>query len=498
MRRMIFSLMIACLLCVPLFIGGCEPSNTINPDVEAFVNDFLKLENYYKSRVELESWNRLSGPTVDSLDYFKGKLNYLLTDASQLEAAGRLIRVEKDPLLKEKLRYIHRMCLLATVEASSDISRLRESLAKMIASSNQDGPSADIYQDLSRLARVRNQAASRFGYNSYFDLLLYCRDVSRAEYFDLIEQVDDATGARFDQIIDSLSNLRENVKLSMVEVSLSFGKGTSQSGDASITSNYLALIKETLGGLGFNFESLPIYIAEASGKRIDNHNRLMMVDIPNDIRIVVSSTDPGFDLSDLFHLIGKAIYLVHIDQRNQYFRRSPSAGFELGMSGIIGRLVDLKDWKRKYGGLPEPKIMSQAAGKEFYKLFDLRRELIGMKFEYDLYQDPFADLKERHCQLFEEYTGLSCSVSSQDLKDGLRPVSNSLHHYDVLVGEVVASQIYHYINSKYGSVLDNVRTREFLVQNMYRLGARDDWKVMIERGTGEDVRAEYLLSAFGD
>ena len=60
------------------------------------------------------------------------------------------------------------------------------------------------------------------------------------------------------------------------------------------------------------------------------------------------------------------------------------------MSQMIGRLVEMKDWKRKYAGLPEPKVLAESAGQEFYNLYRLRRELTNNRFQFELYDDPFA------------------------------------------------------------------------------------------------------------
>jgi len=66
-----------------------------------------------------------------------------------------------------------------------------------------------------------------------------------------------------------------------------------------------------------------------------------------------------------------------------------------------------------------------------------------------------------------------------------------------LIASCIAAQTYNYLNEKYGSILDNQHTREFLVQNFYRFGCLEDWTTLLERGTGEKLQARYYLD-YGD
>ncbi len=491
MKRLTFLILAVCLLIGLINFIGCEQEVQKSTDVDAFVNDFFKLNNYYASRIEMETWRRLSGQPNDSLDYFKNKQVAFLSDSQKRDATVRLIRIEKNESLKEKLKHMHRICLLATIEANSDVVRVRDSFISSNFLSSPSGASAEFSQALSRLARTRNQAASRLGYNSYFDLLLYCEGIDRGEYLKFLKMVDDATSPRFKQIVDSV------LKVSG-ESTISFDGTASRKLSQAESTDYLGLIKKTVGGLGYNFEAMPIYLSEGTGNRQDKRTQLFRIDIPNDIRIIVNNSKDGFQLSDLFNHIGQAIYLINIDQRDQFYRQPPSVGFELGMAQMLGRLVGMKDWKRKYAGMPEPMVLSESTGQELSNLYRIRQELVYSRFQFELYNDPFAELEETYGRLYEECIGVPCNSPQGIWQDNSDFIMRPLHNYDVLVGEVVAAQIYYYIDSKYGSVLDNPRTREFLVQNMYRHGARDSWKVLLERGTGQEISAEFLLSAFRD
>jgi len=164
--------------------------------------------------------------------------------------------------------------------------------------------------------------------------------------------------------------------------------------------------------------------------------------------------------------------------------------FEAGAARMISALIELGNWKLKYAGMPEPLAATSTATGRVRSLYDLRKALVEISFERRLYTDPFVDLQKAYAELFEKYMMIPLEVDVRPWAD-IDFVTNAVRKQNQLVGVCIAAQTYHYLRDKYGAVLDNQHTKEFLVQNYYRFGARDDWQTLLERGTGERLKAEY-------
>ena len=63
-----------------------------------------------------------------------------------------------------------------------------------------------------------------------------------------------------------------------------------------------------------------------------------------------------------------------------------------------------------------------------------------------------------------------------------------------LVAKIIAAQSVNYMNDYLGQPVDNLRTSAFLIQNYYRFGSRYSWTELLERGTGEKLNPEHLIS----
>ena len=75
--------------------------------------------------------------------------------------------------------------------------------------------------------------------------------------------------------------------------------------------------------------------------------------------------DGAASLERLFRRTGQAVYAAKIEQREYLKAQAPAPCFREAMAMISAGLVDLYEWKQKYGGLPEPAISRQTTGHEF-------------------------------------------------------------------------------------------------------------------------------------
>ena len=164
---------------------------------------------------------------------------------------------------------------------------------------------------------------------------------------------------------------------------------------------------------------------------------------------------------------------------------------------IAAALTELDGWKTVYAGMPEPLVRQLRGVEVFRNLYNVRLMLVALLFEQAMYKDPFSDLDETYRRLFEEIM----AMAPADTRGAWVRTDYVLHpvtRQNDFLGRCIAAQTYRYLTDKYGSVLDNQRTREFVTQNVFRFGARDSWQVLLERGFGDKLTADYLLDITGN
>lgn len=116
-------------------------------------------------------------------------------------------------------------------------------------------------------------------------------------------------------------------------------------------------------------------------------------------------------------------------------------------------------------------------------------------FEKELYKDPLADLNAHYTAIQNKVLDLTDDANGYPWAVNGNFIEAPAQSANRLLGFVVGAQLSHYLNDKYGSMLDNEKTREFLVQNIFRFGAREDWVLLVERATGERLTPNYLVSS---
>ena len=503
---------------------SCSTRHITPEEITAFVDDFEKKAEYLSRRLAETRWDYYLRSESDSLEFFLSAYRAMYADPGQLATIKSYLSLVKDETYRRKLELIYRGCQRGAVDYDRNLLSLvgslashwgresktvsfegnpvsREQLRRRLASETDRGKRREIYMALNRgddriaeelgpLARKRNQAASRLGYNSYYDLMLKAEGLDKAELIDLIDDLDRLSADSYRRTLDSLKDVLKIDQIGEGDLWYILYRNDEQCEIYYSADRQNSLLEATVNGLGFKLRSLPIYFGAVSSDVRGPGSAVLPVQAPNDIRIPVEIRDGEQSLARLFEQVGKALYAVNIEPQDFLLAHPPASCFEQGAARMISVLIESGNWKVKYGGLPEPLASASLAAGRVRALYELRRALVEIGFERRLYTDPYADLHQVYAQLFEKYMMIP-------LETGIRPwadiafVTEAVGRQNRLVGECVAAQTYHYLRGKYGAVLDDQNTKAFLVQNYYRFGARDDWQKLLERGTGERLKAEY-------
>ena len=503
---------------------SCTAKRASQAEIVAFIDALEGKLEYVNRRVEQCRWEYYTTGQSDSLAVFHDAYVRLLTEPGLAGRVKQYLSIAHDDKSRRKLDLLYRRCLREIVnndssvkEMAGKLSRLaelsrpayegqtytRHELFTMIKSEPNRYRRQAIYSaavsvvdeivpGLEVLAGLRNRAAVGFGYGSYYELMLRTDGIIMSDFQDLLEDLDNRTAAAYAKTLDSLKRSLKSLDVQIWDIEFAFRETDVAADQYFPVDNQVKLAAATLDTLGFALAGSPIYLgAMASG--VGDTPMIMPVHIPDDIRVPLRAESGTLSMRHLFFQIGRALYTANIDRQDFLFAQPASSCFCEGMTRVIGGLAETSAWYRKYAGMPDPLVMELAARDDFFRLFNLRLALVNLHFERLLYTDPSANLDHVYAGLFEKYMMFP-------LEAGLRPwaadagfITEPVSIQNGVLGQCIQAQVWHYLTEKHGTVLDDRQLRKYLYQNLYRSGSREDWPVIIERATGEELQARYFL-----
>lgn len=516
-----------CSIVFILCAGNAPAQEQSAGEKPAFITDFTAKLSYVERQVALARWEYLTTGRADSLDIYIDWYDALVGNPKNPDSIAQLISREKDRRVKRQLELLRRQTLRPAVDNTPEVRQyLRlhrdalidgplqfegkattsdELLATLTTTSNRSrrqaiyeglvGPATARAEIITELARLRNQAAAELGYTSFYDLLLEANGIDKELLENLVSEVDELTAEPYQAIVDSLQRALNVNRLSAWDIDFAFRRATNQAAGYFRAENHLGLAKETLNGLGIKLDALPIYFAPVAEAVDFNGPELITVAIPHDFRIPLGQRGGGEMFNRFMAVIFEALYGYNMDDAEYMYLRPPAPCMNDALYWLVTDLVENDGWNRKYAGMPEPLVILLRTKHRFERLYRVRKALAMIELEGALYKDPLADLNTRYAAIEDKYMGVVdvANVFPWAVDPGL--INNPGKSANALVGFVIGAQISNYLTEKYGTILDNQRTREFLVQNIFRFGAREKWQLLVERATGEMISPKYIVSA---
>lgn len=344
---------------------------------------------------------------------------------------------------------------------------------------------------VTQLMKLRNRAAARIGFNSYYDLMLSADGLDKSEYLGWLREWDRLSAEPYRRALDSVARDLGGENLRPWDID--FARGNLNPVEYYPVEQQVPRLKSTLMGIGFNLDKWPIYFANGAIPAEDPSGGVIKVHIPDDIRVATALAAGPEPLGKLLSQAGRALYAAHINQNDFLLAQPPAPCFEWGMGKMMKGLAALDAWKLKYAAIPEPTIIEAAARRRFMLLHDLRLMLVHLSFEYEMYKNPTNDLHQVYRELFERYMMFPYPEKVKDWAVQLDYIVNPVGMQNRLVGAGIAAQVYHYLMEKNGAVLDQPQTGEFLANSLWRSGGAQTWQDLLLQVTGEKFNPRYLM-----
>lgn len=459
-----------------------------------------------KARELVLLYNSFLGNQIDT-----NKMKKIINMESNIEKKFNTFRavVGNDTLSDNKIDSI--------LKYSNDSKKLE---AVWLASKKSGELVAD---SVKKLIKMRNEIAKDLGYSNYHEMRLKLNEQDPKEIEKIYDELDSLTQNGFAALKDTMDEyfakhynvkkedlkpwhyqnrfFQEAPKIYKVDLDKYFdGKDL-----VKITQDYYKSIDLDISDL---IAKSDLY--EKPGKY--QHAQCSDMDNEGDVRVMANVIDNEYWMNTLMHEFGHAAYDKYIDNKNlPYLLRDPAHTFTTeAIAELFGRFSSNPQWLQDVIGIPE-KERKEIEGNvvknlKLQQIVFSRWSQVMYRFEKSMYENPDQDLNKLWWDLVEKYQLLKRPTdrNQPDWASKIHIATVPCYYHNYLLGELLASQLHYYMTKNIiksddyinQSYYNNPAIGKYLIEKVFKPGAKYYWDDMIEKATGEKLTAKYYAKQF--
>lgn len=375
--------------------------------------------------------------------------------------------------------------------------------------------------DVIQLARLRNQAARKLGFENYHTMKLAVGEQDVKVVSQIFDELYGLTNEPFkklkselDKKLSSLYGVPVN-DLMPWHYHDPFFQETPLIYDIDLdayyqNANIRELAAEFYRGIHLPVESIleASDLYEREGK--NPHAFCIDIDKEGDVRVLCNLKNNESWMETLLHELGHGVYDKYLDPEVPYLLRQPAHSFTTeAIAMFFGRLSRNPSWMKVMLNLTdEQKNEIQEVTEKYAQMKQLifaRWAMVMYNFEKSFYADPDQDLNELWWNLVEKYQFIKKpgKRNEPDWASKIHIVSYPAYYHNYLLGELLASQLSHHIAKNIlkqdistTSYITEPEVGRFLKKKVFEAGDVYPWNEMIKRATGEYLTPSYFVEQF--
>lgn len=376
--------------------------------------------------------------------------------------------------------------------------------------------------DIIKVVKMRNEVAKELGFKNYHDMSLKLSEQDPEEIEKLFDELDALTRDAFASLksdIDDFLAARYKIDKSKLMpwhyqnrffqeapkiYTLDLDKYYADKDIVQLTIRYYASLGMDIQGMVDNSD-----LFEKVGK--NQHAFCIDIDNEGDVRVLCNVKNNYKWMNTMLHEFGHAVYDKYISLDLPYSLRDPAHTFTTeAIAMLFGRMASNAQWIQDMMGISdEEKAKIKEDAFKYTRLEQLvfsRWSQVMYRFEKSLYENPDQDLNKLWWDLVEKYQLVKRPEgrNAPDWASKIHIATSPCYYHNYHLGELLASQLNHYIVKNIlksddlngASYYNNKEVGKYLIEKVFKPGARYNWNTMIEMATGEKLTAKYYAAQF--
>jgi peptidyl-dipeptidase A len=374
-----------------------------------------------------------------------------------------------------------------------------------------------VAEDIIRLVKHRNKIAQKIGFGNYHEMSLKLSGQDPAEVTKIFDELDILTKDNFAQLKGEIDTFFANrYKIPVTELkpwhyqnryfqeapeiySVNFDKYYQNQDPVKLASTFYS-------GIGLNVEAILAKsdLYEKPGK--NQHAFSTDIDRSGDVRTLDNIRPDSYWMNTILHELGHGVYSYYNDKSLPFTLRDAAHTFTTeAVANMFGRFATDPQWMVNMGVIDakegEKITIESKKALRLQMLVFSRWAQVMYRFEKTMYENPDQNLNQVWWDMVEKYQLLK-KPEGRDMPDWATKIHVALYpcyYHNYLLGELLASQFYNYINtnvSKNQSFVGEKAVGYYLKEKVFMPGAKYYWNDMIEKATGEKLTAKYYAKQF--
>ena len=377
--------------------------------------------------------------------------------------------------------------------------------------------------DLKKLVKLRNEAAQTLNFKNYHEMMLIVNGQDPKEIEYIFDELDSLSKEGYNKVkaeIDSAMAYRFNLATWQLKpwhyqnryfqkapaiFDIDFDKYYQDKNFVSLVGNYYS---------GIGIEVTKIYETSDLFEKPGKSQLAFSTDINRngDVRMSANIVNTQEYMSTFLAETAFAAYLKNIDKELPYtLRQAPQFAAIDGIASLFGNMAVNPGWLEKIIGLSveeKEKISRDAIKKLRIEKFVFSRwAQVMYRFEKALYENPDQNLNALWWELVEKYQQVKKPGIERDEPDWATKthiVTMPCNYHNFMLGELVASQIYSYINKNIlkenegceTKCINNPEIGKYMIEKLFKPGARYNMNDWLINATGEELSPEYFVNQY--
>ncbi|HLN52845.1 MAG TPA: M2 family metallopeptidase [Lentimicrobium sp.] len=379
-----------------------------------------------------------------------------------------------------------------------------------------------VASDIVELVKLRNNIAKQLGFDNYHAMSLQLSEQDPAEISALFDELDNLTRDSFIQLKDEIDTyLSAHVKVPKDQLmpwhyqnrffqeapaiyTVDLDKYYTTQNIEKLTSDYYSSIGMDISDIMGKSD-----LYEKPGK--NQHAYCIDIDNKGDVR-VLCNIKPNYNwMNTMMHEFGHGVYDKYIDRDLPFALRVPAHTFTTeSIAMLFGRMASNPQWMNDLNLISKDE--RDKIAPDAYKVLRLEQLVFSRwaqvmyRFEKAMYENPDQDLNALWWTLVEKYQMIKKPEgrNEPDWASKIHIATFPCYYHNYLLGELLASQLNFYITSEVlhstdfmnQSFYNNKQVGNYLIDKVFKPGARYKWNDMIEKATGRKLTAQYYADQF--
>lgn len=362
------------------------------------------------------------------------------------------------------------------------------------------------------LIKMRNECAKKVGFSNFYTMRLSLQELDEKRLFELVDQLYKETNPlwkKYKKKLDDQLSTRFGIaqeKLMPWHYQDPFFQEAPQK-DFNLDKFYEKKDIVKISGDFFKSIELPVDdilersdLFERDGK--SQHAFCTCIDRKQDVRILCNIRDREYWMATQLHELGHGVYDKFINPKLPFLLRTYShVSLTESIAMLFGRFSKNGQFLKEYCDVDNEtanEINQQGKQQTAESLLVFARwAMVMISFEREMYQHESKDLNKLWWDLVERFQGVNRvpKRNKPDWASKLHLACAPVYYQNYLLGEMIASQLFHYIH-RFLPSKERCFSPEaglWLKNGIFNYGAQYPWEQTVRKVTNEDLNPEYLV-----